>query len=208
MTRRLLLASVCIVLTQIPVLWLDHRAKLDVAAAERFDNAKLPYSLGNWSGVDTEVDERLVLHIGAIGNVVNRIYDNGSGRSVIAHLAKFATADVSLPHQPPLCYTNAGWTIARDQWVRGGASHPYRMMHVEREGEQAVVVYWYQLGQHVAADRADLRKVLQQLRMKGEHFPPVVKVLLQTQIITNEANAKADIEQVGSLIYDWVREGT
>jgi hypothetical protein len=202
---RYTIAAVCVIATYLPSWWLERRAKIDATGAAQFDAARLPLQIGNWLGTDTDVDERLVRHVGSVGGFVNRSYDNGALRRVMVHMAAFPTAHVSMPHPPPLCYRNAGWTIESDVWVRDGGSQPYRLMIVEREGERVAVAYWYQLSRFVVADRAELRDALQTLRSIGEPWPPLVKVLMQVAVVTSEQDARESIEQLGPAIFDWVR---
>lgn len=203
-TGRLLIAAGCVIATQIPAWQIDRRTAADAARARKFDVATLPMQLGNWTGIDTEIDERLIRHIGAF-STVNRMYENGQGRQVIVHLAVFRSAEVSLPHPPRLCYKNAGWVLGTDRPSRSKEMPPYRYTSLERDGMRAVIAYWYQLGQGIAGDRDELRQSLQLLRMKGERWPALVKVLLHAPIESSDEIAESDIAELGVAVFNWLK---
>jgi EpsI family protein len=205
---RLLIATGCVIATQIPAWQIERRTSADAVRARRFDVAALPAQLGAWTGVDTEIDERLVQHIGAF-STVNRAYENGQGRKVMVHLAVFPSAEVSLPHPPRLCYKNAGWKLGPDRSLdmeEKGDIPPFRRMVVDRDGGRAVIAYWYQLGNGIAADRGELRQQLQKYRWKGERWPPLVKVLLHASIDGSDKIAESDAAELGAIVYEWVRK--
>src|SRR5262249_2785230 len=129
------------------------------------------------------------------------------GRQVAVHLATFSTADMLIPHPPQLCFTESGWTILKDEWQTDG-DRRYRLLLVEREGARSTVVYWYQLGADVAADRDDLRRILQKFRREKTSWPPMVKVLIQSPVVLSEADANSDCRVLGAAIYKWVKDAS
>ncbi|MGQ0633579.1 MAG: exosortase-associated EpsI family protein [Planctomycetaceae bacterium] len=201
---RLAIACVCVAATQAAAWHLDRQTRSQASQALELDVAKLPMQLGEWSGVDTEIDARLVAHVGS-KSIVNRKYEDGLGRTIIVHLAEFPAAEVSIPHPPPLCYTNAGWTIVRERWREVAPGVRFREMKLDREGAKVDVTYWYQLGPHVAGNRDDLRKILQSYRFSRDPWPPMVKVLLHAPGDDPDGQAGAAFEQFAAAIFDWIK---
>lgn len=203
---RLLVAAACIVAAQVPSRWLDRRAKADVAPT--IDVTGLPMRLADeWEGSEAEIDPQVARVRGALGPVLNRHYESGpidKRRHVTMHMASFPSGEVALPHLPDVCYPAAGWKISGDRMLGGEGLPPHRSFVAEREDRQVLVSYWYQLGPNLASDRDSLRKILQDLRMKGRPTPPLVKVLMEAEIEGSRDAAEADIEQVGHAVYDWV----
>lgn len=200
-TGRLLIAAVCVAAAKVAASSLERPTG---RKAEPIDLATFPATIGDWVGVDTSVDERLNAHVGSLTEPVNRIYENAAGQTLSLHLASFP-AELSMPHPPPLCYRNAGWTIIRESWRKNGADRGYSQMVADHDGEKAIVAYWYQLGQHAAGDRGGLRRAMQKLRWESKPRPPIVKVLIQSSGTPEDAEVTAAINQFSAAIYDWIR---
>jgi hypothetical protein len=207
LTGRVLIAAGCIALTQLPVWQAERRTRAEAEQAKKFDVARLPTLLGPWTGIDTEMDERLIAHVGAM-TVVSRTYDNGLGQQAMVHLASFGPAAITLPHPPSLCYKNAGWTIGAEHWAGKDEGSPHRLMPVEREGGRALIAYWYQVGHAAAANRGELRQSLQKLRWSGKRWPPLVKVLIHIPVESAGDNAEATADELSAEIFKWVAENS
>jgi hypothetical protein len=201
---RLVIVALCLIATQFPAWQLERQTNQAARQARLFDASSMPMRIGPWTGADTEIDQKLIRHVGAL-STVNRAYDGGPGRQVLVHVASFPAARISLPHPPPLCYRSAGWTIVSEEWVHPEGMPKHRRMVVDREGTQAIVEYWYQLGDLAAAERGDLRLAVQKLRWKGERWPPLVKVLLHVPVVLSADDSQGDAREIGSAVYDWVR---
>jgi hypothetical protein len=204
---RLVIAAGCVALTQLPVWQSERRTRADAEQAAKFDVARLPTRLGQWTGADTELDERLIAHVGAI-SVVSRTYTIGQDRLAMVHLASFGPAEITLPHPPPLCYKNAGWTLGNERWAGADVASPHRLMPVEREGGRALIAYWYQVGHAAAASRGELRQSLQKLRWSGRRWPPLVKVLIHIPVETTGAAADSAADDLSAEIFKWVAENS
>lgn len=202
---RLLIAAGSVIAIQVPVWQIERRTAAEAEHAKSFDVAKLPMQLGGgWTGVDTDVDKRLVRQINAY-SVVNRSYTNAQGRRISVHLATFPSAEVSLPHPPGMCYKSAGWNVSSDRTNKNSESLPYRQMIVDSDNERAVIAYWYQMGQSVSTDRNELRTALQRIRWKGERWAPLVKVLLHVPVGSSAEIGEADAAELGAAIFDWIK---
>ena len=206
LAARLLIAAVCIAAMKATTWRLEDRTRRDTLRAAEFDVSGLPLQLGDWSGADVNEDARLNAHVGA-SSIVNRIYENSAGTKLTVHLASFP-GHMSLPHLPPLCYTGAGWTIVSDDWRDAGEDLRYRRMSVRRENESALVLYWYQLGSYVAADRAGLRQALQALRWRGESWHPLIKVMVQSAAEHSSEGDRTAEQQLGGAIFSWIRDNS
>lgn len=201
---RLLIAAVCVMATQLPAWWIEYRTSASAETLSKFDASLLPMQLAGWIGAETKLDERLVKHVGAL-STTNRVYSR-DGKEIMVHLAAFPPAMVSLPHPPPLCYTNAGWKITGESWIRSEGQPPIRLLEMELDGVRASVGYWYQLGPYAAGDRDQLRQSLQTLRGQGERWPPLVKVLIHMPSDGTAESAKAPIQEIGGAIFKWVEQ--
>lgn len=200
---RLLIAAICVLVAQIPAWWFGRASKSEASPSMKFEVTRLPMQLGEWTGADTELDERLVRHVGA-QSIANRVYESRQGRQIMVHLSSFSNGEFQLPHPPTMCYRNAGWS-GTESWKSNDGTPRFRIMAVERDGTTALIGYWYQVGQAVVADRGQLRSALQALRLKGERWPPLVKVLMHVGGDPNDPAVKADLSRVGSLIFDWIQ---
>ena len=97
----------------------------------------------------------------------------------------FANPRDGVYHTPINCYRASGWQDTERDAVRPGG---LRLLDVSRQrvdvdpgrtGERLIVVYWYQLGEHVLFDRWDLgMKVRWALRGRPK-WPALIKVMLQ-----------------------------
>lgn len=203
MTRRLSIAAACIIATQLGVMRLQYETELEADRGVKCDVTTLPDRLGEWSGSALEVKARIVEQVGGLSSI-DRVYVNPEGRRVFVHMASFRSTDTALPHSPELCYTGTGWKILQNDWWRYGDDRRFRWMTVEREGMQAGLAYWYQLGEPVASDREELRQILQKLRWRSGAWPPLLKVLLHVPLETTEDEAKKIAEDLSGRIYAWV----
>jgi EpsI family protein len=201
---RLLIAAGSVIAVQLPVWQIERQTAADADRAKSFDVGGLPMQLGSWTGVDTEIDKRLIRNINAF-STLNRSYENAQGRQILVHLATFASAEVSLPHPPGLCYKSAGWDVGSDRTNKTEETLPYRSMIVDRDGERAVITYWYQMGQAISTDRNELRGALQRIRWKGERWAPLVKVLLHVPVGSSDEIGQTDAAELGSAIFDWIK---
>jgi len=203
MVARLLIATLCVVSTQVAIWYVNYSTGLMAAQAATVDVTALPRQIGEWSGTPDEFDERLFAKTGA-SSMVNYSCRNGLGRQASVHLASFSLSDIALPHTPPDCYSRSGWNIVRNEWQTDSHDRRYRFMLVERNGLQVAVVYWYQLGPNVVGDQDDLRRLLLKLRIQGKAWPPLVKVLIVVPVETSQDDAREQCDDLGAPIYDWI----
>jgi hypothetical protein len=191
----------------IPQTMIQNMRDRTLREAFSIDVERLPLELGEWSGTEAEMDDRIIRKIGA-ASTVSRSYRHASGREAWVHLAAFPNIQPDTPHHPQECYSGAEWTLLDDQWVGHPPNDGYRLMSAVQEGSQIYVVYWFQLGSQVAGTHPEIRRILQQLRRQGEPFPSTVKVLIQVSVELAEAEAKATASDLAAMVYDWVAKNS
>jgi hypothetical protein len=201
---RLLIAAVCVAVTQVAVWQVKYHTGLQAAQGAKFDVTALPRQLGEWSGEPADLDPRVFRQVGGY-SMLNQMYGNELGRQVSVHVANFSTADLLIPHPPDLCYAKAGWTIVSDVWHADSRDRRYRLMFVQRDGARVCVAYWYQMGAAAASNREELRKILLKLRAAGKPWPPLIKVLIQIPVDLSADDARLATEDLGFRIYEWIR---
>ena len=164
---------------------------------------KMPLQLGQWRGEPTEMDPKIAVATEAApGTIVNRNYQDGSRRSIAMHTAMFANPRGGVYHTPINCYRANGWqdtNATREELeVSDDLAIPVSLSTWERNGERLLVVYWYQLGEHVLFDRWDLGiKIRWSLRGRSK-WPALIKVMLQI--------AAPDPEEAKSVILDFAKQ--
>jgi hypothetical protein len=160
---------------------------------------EIPKEVGGWIGQDLPVDQPLFEHTGAVA-MLDRNYANAIGDSIAADFGIWIGTEASLPHSPELCYSGAGWQIdGRKQVVvpdsRGGAQA--RILTLSKTAGQLRVLYCYQIGDHTVLDSNELRAYRQSLRGTGKPMPPVVKMMLQSNL-PDAASAERQLVELAS----------
>jgi EpsI family protein len=171
--------------------------------------ADLPYQFGSWQGAESEVDPEVnkVLRLDADA-VLDRAYEDDQNHVVSLHVALFSDLDAGIRHSPINCYRGNGWrevdrtTLTLN--VSDESSIPVSLTTWEREGDRVLVMYWYQLGDHILFNRWDLFWARVDMRGK-ETWPALVKVLLQTRATDGE-KAKERIKVIARTVYQWINE--
>jgi len=185
-------------------------AKLKVPRAQpaSLELESMPTKLARWRGKQTSLDAEVFAATGA-DSIINRVYRDDSGRTVAAHLALYSDPDVGIYHSPVNCYRGSGWRLIenfRDSLARpDGSSIPVSLSTWQRDGQRIVVLYWFQLAEHVLFDRYEMAKVRWRMR-NLETWPSMTKVLLQTSAGGDVAGAKAQIKRFAQLVCDWISD--
>lgn len=188
------------------------RARYDshVVRPLRRELTRLPTALGNWvheEGVSAEesgIDARVLAALGT-HQAITRLYVNDGLRCSV-HIAVWMDSDAWTPHPPDLCYAGAGFS--REQHVP--LQLPADSQPIVREaryvngvsGQQATVLYWYQIGSKTYYDRDTARPVLRSLRGKAER-PPLAKVLMQYHDDRTGKNSQR-VQELATHVYDFV----
>jgi EpsI family protein len=171
------------------------------------DLHELPRQLGSWTGVDQDLDRRTFNAIGA-KVVVDRLYKDQRGNGVLLHTAVFDDPQEGVYHSPMNCYRSSGWNKLDEARVPLDPSDPESILVDtsiwEREGQKILVVYWYELGEHVLYGRLDLGAVRFAMRNERE-WPALVKVMLQTPMDQSEQRPRELALDVGRRVHDFVQ---
>src|SRR4051812_33573790 len=108
MTTRLLFAAGLVAISQIMVIRIDKEPQ--PADMPKLGTTSLPTIVGDYTGHDEPLDDRLTAATQADA-MLNRIFRNRLGDTVIANLAVWTQYQLGIPHSPEECYPNAGWEI-------------------------------------------------------------------------------------------------
>ena len=124
--------------------------------------AAMPMEFGAWHGEPTEdMDPSIVKASEAKPEtVVNRVYRDDRGHMISMHTAMFESYRGGAYPHAMACYKASGWEnideSREDLQVADDVTIPVSVSTWQRKGDKIVVVYWYQLGEHVLFDRWDL----------------------------------------------------
>lgn len=142
---------------------------------------EMPYQLGNWHGEDTKMDPVIAIATGA-DVIVDRLYRDDTGTLVSVHTAMFKNPTDGVLHTPLNCYRGAGWLkikeVQENLELSENLTIPVNLVTWEKDNERIMVLYWYQLGEHVLFDRWDMGKLRFELRGKPQ-WPALIKVMMQ-----------------------------
>ena len=169
----------------------------------------MPLQFGSWQGAEVEVDPKvrdwLLRDADA---VVDRAYGDDQNHVVSLHAAFFSDLDVGVLHSPIACYRGNGWReVGRTRLmlhVSDETSIPVSLSTWERQGEQVLVMYWYQLDKQILFNRWDLFRARVKMRGK-ETWPALVKVLLQTSA-SDADKARERIQTIARSAYQWINQ--
>jgi EpsI family protein len=178
-TLRLLLVAAAIAVSWWVTVWAWASLKPpDVDMPDR-DYRNLPHEIGQWRGVDKELDPKIFAAIGA-NYVVDRVYRSGRHR-ISLHLAVFDNPDEGVRHSPMNCYLGQGYRNASTKRTSLElADQPEMEMLLttwEKDQKRILVGYWFKMGEYLLFDRTDMAVVRLKLRGK-QSWPALVKVLI------------------------------
>ena len=166
----------------------------------------LPLEIGEWKGEDSELDAKVFPVLGT-NHTVNRIYQGPKGRSLSLHTALWPDIKSLMPHQPQLCYTNAGWNLSEEKTVEvttlTAPSIKVRLFSIERENRKMKVLYWYQLGDNIFWNNNDAKTAHRLLWGKQKVMAPM-KVMIQIED-KNDDNAELLLREFAGHLYSWTR---
>lgn len=202
---RTILVCGFVLVCSVGVAWME--TKFDVSVRQpTVDVNELSETLSGWNGEAVPMDPEVARFVGA-GASVSRVYSRGTEAPVSVYVAVWAdesiVSDIS-PHPPTVCYPNAGWTFERSKVVMVDDSLPVQLIEFTRAGERIITAHWYQLGPLQYVDRDSGRLGLASLWGESE-WPPMVKVLLQTQAKSIE-DAEDRLKVIASDVNQFTKE--
>lgn len=209
-TTRLCIAAILVVLLAASSYLLPELLKPKNVVLPGWNLADMPRQFGSWQSakveVNPEIEEQILRDADA---VVNRAYVDDADHIVSVHVALFRDLDAGVLHSPINCYRGNGWReVSREQVKLRGpeeSSIPVSLSTWEREGGRVLVMYWYQLDEHILFDRLGLGLARVEMRNK-ETWPALVKVLLQTSAADPEA-ARERIDAIARETHQWINQG-
>ena len=209
MTIRLFLSAAILLGMYGGVLWVRDRGMPAEQAPVERDLKDLPLTLGDWKGEAVTLDPDIFMVLGA-KMAMDRKYIDRYGRAVSAHLAVFdrPTAAQGLIHAPEVCYPSHGWQLGEAKLLpltpTESPANQVKLLPVQSNGQNAYVLYWYQIDGKAFCTGDQQRKCIQQLRGRPT-FPPVVKVMLQTNA-ANPDQAEYVMMPLAAEIFAWTRD--
>ena len=86
----------------------------------------LPMNMGEWTGREVPLDERVVQATDTDDHV-HRVYTDSNGQAVTLYLACGIRMRDLMPHRPEVCYPSAGWILEgkRSTEINGPAHEPH-----------------------------------------------------------------------------------
>ena len=121
---------------------------------------ELPYTLGDWTGEDHTLQERIVQAV-SVSDYTNRVYfEAGADAPVELYIGYYAsqrTGDTI--HSPRNCLPGAGWDPVRSEIAKislpGGRQILVNEYVIRRDQNKQMVFYWYQgRGRVIASEYA------------------------------------------------------
>jgi len=105
--------------------------------------AVLSMDIGSFTGVDHEMDPQVAKSVGATESI-SRKYTNPTGAEIALHIAHLPRSVNQRSHTRQSLLPASGWRIVGEQSVPiETMDRPARVLTVEREGSQSLVLYWY-----------------------------------------------------------------
>jgi EpsI family protein len=143
----------------------------------------LPMNIGDFKGRDEPLDQRVFAATNADA-MLNRVYRNELGDSVIASVGVWTEYKRGIPHRPELCYSTAGWDVVSRRLINipinGGKPIQVKQFVFQRNASRVAVAFWVHVGDDCITESEDIRQLRQRLRATGGHLPPLIKVMLHT----------------------------
>lgn len=191
--KLLLVALVTICASELAVAVIDRSLAPAAAVAPAYQLDEVPRRLGNWTSRELELDPRIFVASGA-SDIASRMYETSLGESVSLFLGTWLEYPSSIPHSPELCYPTHGWDVVdRKELIiplDSDRSFIGKLMVIDQHGMQHALLYWYFFGPEFATGDEDARRALQTSRQTRTARPPLIKVMLQTNVDTPAAAEK------------------
>lgn len=167
----------------------------------------LPLRLDTWRGKDVPLKSDVRKLVGADA-CISRTYHEGTTREVSAFIATYSDWDVGMRQLPPTVYTGAGFRQLESSLhpIQVGDWTATTHLSTWRLGDRShvVMMYWYQLGDRVLLEPADLQKV-DAAQFPADCRPKLIKVQLGIGESSDGGNERA-IKRFAREIAKWLHE--
>ena len=208
-TTRLYITAILVVLIFFANRLVESGLRLPAVELPDRDFTDMPLDFGTWHGEVTELNPKIFIAIGA-EQAINRLYRDSDGHVVSSHVAVFKDPDEAIYHSPINCYRANGWRLVEDTRERlpvagDGGDTWVRFTLWERGRQRAVVVYWYQLGEHTFFNRFELGWVRWKMRSQPS-WPATIKVMLQVPAGADLSETRELVADLGASIFNWAND--
>jgi EpsI family protein len=163
----------------------------------------MPLQLGDWRGENTESDPLITGRTGA-KTTVERNYRDEAGHQIAVYTAMWEDVAEGVYHNPMNCYFSQGFRqsgkqVTKQLRISDQLSIPVNLSKWEKDSphggkDQVIVIYWYQLGEHILFGRWDLGWKVRWALAGRPNWPPLIKVMMQI--------SASDADEAESLIMD------
>ncbi len=187
--------------------WEKHALQPPPVQLPKWTFDELPLQFGDWQGEPAKLDPEITKAVGAApGRIVERMYRDGMGHQISMHTAMFSDPVEGVYHSPLNCYRSRGWELinkSREELrLSDNLTIPVLLTTWQQEGQRKLVVFWYQLGDHVLFDRMDLGLKVRWSLAGKPRWPALVKVMLQIDG-SELGDAKATILSFAEQVARW-----
>ncbi len=212
MTVRLSIAAAVLLAIYGAVFMVQSRGIPASCAPAEMNLEDLPLTLGEWKGrVAAAIDPEVFNKLDALV-AFDRVYSDNQGRNVSFHTALFDSSFhlnlsslTTFVHPPEWCYPGSGWQITDNKIVSldkvGASGNLARLLTVERKGETAYVLYWYQIDGHAYCSGERQKELMLAWRGRPERSP-IIKVMLQTSA-ANADDAEKIFTSIAGEAFKW-----
>ena len=208
LTNRIWIAAVLMALGWVCTTYVRSGYTFEVEPFKRgFDS--LPLELDGYTGANQPIDQDVSKILNA-DETVNRQYLRPDGTSVLFYGSAWFRPDKNsqvAPHNPKICYVNAGWKILEERVISvnaPGGKLPIDLILLERDTDRCVVGFWYQMGQSTFLSNKEGRQLHRQF-WGNKKWPATFKFMIQTPSQGIDA-AIPRLEEFALIVYQWSLE--
>jgi EpsI family protein len=144
--KRILIASIIMILTMIFVKYISHSE--DIKLTKPFST--FPKSISEWTGKEERFDQAVYDMLGVDDSYLANYY-NHEGSNVQLYIGYYESQKEGQQiHSPKNCMPGSGWNITEtsleDVTLKGDASKKIKVIKLllEKDTQKQVVLYWYQ----------------------------------------------------------------
>lgn len=171
------LAITLLALALLAVQLLDRRQE---AVPPRLSLAAFPLQLGDWRGIEGNLDEQTEASLG-LDDYLIADYRQGDGAPVNFYAAYYGSQRKGVsPHSPQVCIPGGGWLItglSRPQLTLDGQPLEVNRVLIERGGRRQLVYYWFeQRGRRIANEYAMKWFLLQDALLRNRSDGALVRL--------------------------------
>jgi hypothetical protein len=156
--------------------------------------ASLPHAIGDWTGQDIPLDERIV-EVADVDTYINRVYSrNNFGRPLIFYIGCGSGRGV-VSHYPERCYLGSGWipctTRKGEILLNNGITLPYNIFEYARKGISEQRISLFQLFVLDGEYYTDVSKANRQLwgSMRSASYYAQVQVAVRSDSLMDMSDA-------------------